>query len=92
MAPDRSQRRRQVRHSSSSLQPSGDREQVGQLECPASPTERRAKPSIIAFLIYELLIQVSLGVGYDRRNSDTPPGSPPLPASLQTKVGQFGHT
>lgn len=32
---------------------------------PLTPTERRAKPPIIAFLIYELLIQVILGVGSD---------------------------
>lgn len=81
MAPDRTQSRRQDVHSSSTLQPSGDREQVGQLESPGSPTERRAKPSIIAFLIYELLIQVSLGVVYDRQNSDTRSFlvNPPLP-------------
>lgn len=63
--PDRTQRRRQDAPSSSSRQPSGDREQVGQLDSPGSPAERRAEPSIIAFLIYELLIQVSLGAGYD---------------------------
>lgn len=63
-APDETQRRGQGIPSSSTLQPSGDREQVGQLESPGSPTESRAEPPIIAFLIYELLIQVSLGGGY----------------------------
>lgn len=48
-------------------QASGDREQVGQLKSPGSPTERPAKPYIIAFLIYELLIQVT----GDRVQADT---------------------
>lgn len=63
-APDGTQRRRQGIPSSSTLQPSGDREQVGQLESPGSRKESRAEPSIIASLIYELLLQVSLGGGY----------------------------
>lgn len=47
-------------------QPSGDREQVGQLEPPESPTEGRAKPYVIGFLIYELLIQLPLGLADTR--------------------------
>lgn len=50
----------------STRQPFGDREQVGQLESLGSPptavpsTQMRAKPCIIGFLIYELLILVPL--------------------------------
>lgn len=40
---------------------------MGQLRSPESPAERRAKPYTIAFLIYELLIQVTP----DRVQADT---------------------
>lgn len=38
----------------------------GPIRIPRAPTERPAKPSIIGFLIYELLIQVTLGAAHDR--------------------------
>lgn len=81
------ERRREDAHSSTTPQPSGDREQVGQLNPPPEPpAERRAKPYTIAFLIYELLIQVTP----DRVQADT--YSSLLTQVKVTNVRQSGDT
>lgn len=95
------ERRREDAHSSSTPPPSGDREQVGQLKPPEPPAERRAKPYTIAFLTYELLIQVTpdrvqadtysllltqVKVTNLRQSGDTWTESPPPPSFVPLEV------